>query len=214
MVARQQIKIYVEGGSKGALFRECKEGFGKFLENAGLAGRMPKVIPCGSRQEAYKDFCTALKVDPTEILHLLLVDSEAPVTESPWLHVLHREGDGWKKPQDATDQDLYFMVQVMESWFLADRGALKNYFGADFKENKLPKGNQLEAIPKLQVFQGLKDATRECGRHKGYQSETYHKGRDSFEILGKIQPRLVANASPEAARLLTRLGAAVGPDSR
>lgn len=175
---------------------------------------MPEIVACGSRQEAYSRFQTAIENRRTNEVPLLLVDSEAPVSESPWLHVLHREGDGWKKPQDATDQDLYFMVQVMESWFLADREALKNYFGADFKENKLPKGNQLEAIPKLQVFQGLKDATRKCGRHKGYQSETYHKGRDSFEILGKIQPRLVAQASPEAARLLTRLGAAVGPDSR
>lgn len=201
--------IYVEGGSPGALKIECREGFRLILEKAGLQGRMPEIVACGSRQEAYSRFQTAIENRRSNEVPLLLVDSEAPVTESPWQHVQRREGDGWKKPQDATDQDLYFMVQVMESWFLADRGALKNYFGADFKERKLPKGNQLEAIPKLQVFQGLKDATRECGRHKGYQSEAYHKGRDSFEILGKIQPRLVARASPEALRFLTRLGAEV-----
>ena len=61
-------------------------------------------------------------------------------------------------------------------------------------------GKDLEAIPKTQVFDGLKAATKECGRDK-----TYHKGRHSFEILGRINPALVEKESPHAKRFLDHL---------
>ena len=194
------ITIYVEGGSKGALATECRKGFNQFFGRAGLTGHMPKVLPCGPRVEAFKNFCMALKNQTLDEFPLLLVDSEGPVTESPWQHVLHRVGDEWKQPDGAVDAHLHFMTQVMESWFLADRAVLIAYFGSEFKESKLPVGNDLQAIPKLQVFEGLKAATKECGRVK-----TYHKGRHSFEILGRINPDLVAIASPHAKRFLSHL---------
>lgn len=200
MVSRKRVTIYVEGGSRGALSSVCRKGFSQFLENAGLKGMMPKVVACGSRSDAYKRFCTAISNHTPDEMPILLVDSEGPVSETPWLHVLHREGDGWKKPDLAKDTHLHFMVQVMESLFLADRAALTAYFGSEFKQSKLPKGNDLEAIPKLQVFEGLKAATQNCGREK-----TYHKGRHSFEILGRISPQLVSDASPSAKRFLQLL---------
>ena len=204
MVSRKRVTIYVEGGSRGALSSVCRKGFRLFLENAGLLGRMPGIVTCGSRSEAYSRFCTALSIKTD--LPLLLVDSEGPISETPWQHVLYRAGDEWKKPEGAEDSHLHFMVQVMESWFLADRITLKAYFGSEFKESKLPKGQDLEAIPKLQVLEGLKAATKECGREK-----TYHKGRHSFEILGRISPQLVEAASQSAQRLITQLKHALTP---
>ena len=62
---------------------------------------MPKIIPCGSRNDTYKDFCIALKNSQPGDLPLLLVDSEGPISESPWQHVLHRVGDEWKQPDGA-----------------------------------------------------------------------------------------------------------------
>jgi Domain of unknown function (DUF4276) len=198
VVSRERVTIYVEGGSPGDLQSECRKGFRLFLEKAGLKGQMPKVVACGSRNEAYSRFCTALSIKAD--FPLLLVDSEGPVSETPWQHALHQEGDQWKKPDGTDDDHLHFMVQVMESWFLADRAALKTHFGFEFKDSKLPKGKYLEAIPKQQVLDGLKTATQNCGRDK-----TYHKGRHSFEILGKISPQLVVAASPSAKRLIALL---------
>ena len=199
--------LYVEGGSRGVLSNDCRKGFSLFLEKAGFKGKMPKVVACGSRNEAFARFCTALKNNGTDDSPVLLVDSEEPITvSSKWQHVLQREGDGWKKPADAKEDHLHFMVQVMESWFLADRAVLIAYFGSEFKESKLPKGQDLEAIPKQQVFDGLKAATKECGRDK-----TYHKGRHSFEILGKISPQMVADASPHAKRFIAQLKHASTP---
>jgi hypothetical protein len=51
------VKIYVEGGGDSPdLNKACRSGFGKLFERAGLAGRMPRVVVCGSRAETIKDF--------------------------------------------------------------------------------------------------------------------------------------------------------------
>jgi hypothetical protein len=68
---------------------------------------MPKVIPCGRRDRAYRGFRTSLaSADPDE-LPMLLVDSEAPVTKPPWEHLKSR--DGWERPWAATR----FLIQLV-----------------------------------------------------------------------------------------------------
>ena len=88
------------------------------------------------------------------------------------------------------------MVQVMESWFLADRPTLARHFGQGFRETALPNQTNVEEIAKQQVFDSLKAATRDS------RAGTYDKGRHSFDVLGKIDPGKVRSASPHADRLL------------
>ena len=75
------MKLYVEGGGDAAALKTaCREGFAKFLGKAGLAGRMPRIVACGSRADAYDSFCTAigngeaamLLVDPLGQLRLTI----------------------------------------------------------------------------------------------------------------------------------------------
>ncbi|MDX8404678.1 MAG: DUF4276 family protein [Mariprofundus sp.] len=193
--------LYVEGGAKGSLARECRKGFSQFLNQAGLKGRMPKVFACGSRREAYENFCTAIKIGKKAIL---LVDSEASVATSadqakPWQHVKNRQGDGWEQPAGVTDDDLHFMVLCMEAWFLADKDLLASYFGQNFNVNALPKGSDIENISKADLYNGLSRAT------KGTKKGAYGKGRHSFEILALIDPDKVSSASPYAERFLKTL---------
>ncbi|MDR0720595.1 MAG: hypothetical protein LBF78_13230, partial [Treponema sp.] len=55
------VKIYVEGGGDTHTLRTaCRRGFSGFLEKAGLKGYMPRIVACGSRNNAYADFCTAM----------------------------------------------------------------------------------------------------------------------------------------------------------
>ena len=75
------------------------------------------------------------------------------------------------------------MVQIMETWFLADRVALQKYFGAKFKQNALKKWPKLEDVPKLTVLNALASATASC-------SKRYSKGKISFELLARISPLL------------------------
>ena len=193
------MKIYVEGGGESNRLRtECRKGFRSFFETSGLTGKMPAVVACGSRNDAYKSFCTALKRPKTGEVPLLLVDSEDAFSGTPWTHLQAR--DHWDQPRNATDEHVYLMVHCMESWFLADPECLKTYFGNGFNENSLPGNVNVETISKVEVFKALKTATRRS-KSKG----EYGKGQHSFEILERIDPGLVRAAAPNADRLLKKL---------
>ena len=91
------------------------------------------------------------------------------------------------------------MVQVMESWFLADVDALESYYGQGFRRQSLPANPNVEEVPKQDVERGLERAARETGK------EGYRKGRDSFEILGRLDPVKVREASEHADRFVKAL---------
>lgn len=190
-MVKGDFKLFVEGGAKGRLNRLCREGFGKFLEKAGLKNKMPRITACGGRQSAYKDFRNALdKAKPGDVI-ILLVDSEAPITETDdnvWKHVLQREGDKWESPRAATAKHLHFMVECMEAWFMADKQCLAAYFGQGFDANQLSKRTNIENIPKLELMLGLENATKHC-KTKAKYDDKGGKGEHSFELLGRIDPK-------------------------
>ena len=195
-----KVKVYVEGGGDNRSLRaQCREGFRDFFCKAGLEGRMPSIHPCGGRMKAFKDFRTALKQAGAEDFIVLLVDSEEGVRiEGSWAHLKRR--DDWDKPVAATDENAHLMVECMESWFLADQDELATFFGDGFRRKALPARPEVEDIPKKDVLNGLKVATRNCGK-KG----EYHKGRHSFKILSCLDPEKVTDASPHAKRLIETL---------
>ena len=208
------VKLYVEGGGHAASLRTaCRKGFSTFLERAGLKGRMPRIVACGSRQDAYDAYCTAVGNNEEAIL---LVDSEGPVAEEfergeaaawqPWGHLMQCGGDGWKKPPGVADADCHLMVQCMESWFLADRRAISAFFGQGYRENRLPPAaNAIEAVGKERLYRSLADATRDCK-----SKAQYGKGEHSFKLLVLIDPRKVKDASPWAKRFVDEIEKRMG----
>ena len=194
-----RVKIYVEGGAPGGLDRECRRGFGKFLERAGLRGRMPRIIACGSRDGAHDRFCTAQRNAHANEFIILLVDSEEGIEEGvgPWGFLRNR--DGWDKPDGTSDDNAHLMVQCMEAWFLADRDALAQFFGDGFNANPLPNRPDVENIPKLDLYNALRGATQDSRKGE------YGKGRHSFDLLAKLNPQKVVDASPHAKRLVDTL---------
>lgn len=84
------------------------------------------------------------------------------------------------------------MAQCMESWLLADRDAIKAFFGQGFNEASLPAiSREPEKINKVEVYEALKKATKSC-KPKG----AYSKGAHSFELLALVAPEKVMSASP------------------
>ena len=202
--------VYVEGGGDGnkALKAECRRAFKEFFEKAGLAGRLPRVVPGGGRKQTYDDFCTAFNGAGNRDFVALLVDSESPIADGvgPWTHLGTRQDDGWARPQGAMDENAHLMVQCMEAWFLADRETLAAVFGAGFRRGGLPGQQNVERVRKRDVLDGLENAARDCRTRQGYR-----KGRDSFDILSRLDPGLVAAASPQAERFLNTLRAKLQP---
>jgi hypothetical protein len=199
-----KITIYIEGG--GDTRRQqasCRRGFSDFFEKLNIKAN---IVACGGRQFAYDNFCIKLKKLNSNEHCLLLVDSEAPVaTTTKWQHVFLRQGDGWKKPNNATEEHLHFMTECMESWFMADKQALATYYGKNFNKNALSKNTNIENISKQDLYDTLKKATRNTT--KG----SYSKGEHSFEILRKIDAKRVVICSPSAKKLEKRLNELLNP---
>lgn len=197
------VKVYVEGGGdhNKALDSECRRGFSEFFRKAGLERpRTPSVVACGGRQQAYSAFLTAHAIAEPGSLKILLVDSEAPVVENdPWEHVRLRPGDGWLRPNGATQDQLHFMVQAMEAWFYADQDELQRYFRGRFHPGALSRRPDVEDIPKGDLLTGLERATRHSEKGE------YSKGSHSFEILAQIDPARVRVSAKHADRLLSVL---------
>ena len=193
------VRLYVEGGGDSKKLRvQCRRGFRKFIEKAGLQGRMPRIVACGGRQGAYDSFTTAL--DAGNSTPMLLVDAERPVTDaSAWEHL--RKRDGWPRPGRAHENQCHLMAQLMESWFLADRRALKTFYGPEFHEKSLPSDPRVEQVPKADVLDGLARATRKTSKGP------YDKGPTSFDILAEVDPSKVERSARQAKRFLDTLRA-------
>jgi hypothetical protein len=177
--------IYVEGGAKNNshLNRELRKAFSTLFEKLGVEDKISKIIASGSRSEAFDDFKTAFKKAKKDEAIMLLVDSEDAITTSTkWDHVKNRIGDNWDKPRDADENNLFFMVECMESWFLSDKNALKSFYGKDFHEKSLPNNTNLESLNKKEIYTVLEKATKDTT--KGI----YGKGTHSFKILETLDP--------------------------
>ena len=194
------VEIYIEGGGDGSrdLERLFRRSWAKFFETAGLQGHLPRVVRGGGRNRTFDLFAKAIEHPDPRRVPLLLVDSEARVAarHSVWQHLQAR--DGWNRPPGTGDDQAFLMVQIMETWLLADRNSLKRYFGAKFGENALRQWPQLEDVSKTTVLNALECATANC-------SKRYAKGKISFELLAQVDPARVKAACPYAKAFLKRL---------
>ena len=193
-----KVRIFIEGGGSGeAPDMEFRQGWARFFAVAGLTGQMPKVVRGESRNRTFDKFSNELRKRIPDQVVLLLVDSEGPVApgHTAWQHLQAR--DRWRRPPSAADSSAYLMVQFMETWFLADREALRRFFGPSFNENAFREWPNLESVPRDTVISALEQAT----------GARYRKGKVSFQLLERISPDRVAAACPHAKLLLDYLRA-------
>jgi hypothetical protein len=174
-----EIRIYFEGD------KTLRPGFRHFLSRIGDAAREKRigfsVIPARGTPEA--DFKLAQKTHP-DAWNILLRDSEGPAP--------------------AYEDSVFWMVQLMESWFLADPKTLASYYGDGFVSNALKPNPRVEEIPKADVLECLKQATRKT------QKGAYHKTGHAPGILASLGHDKVRQAAPNCDRLFQELLAKLG----
>ena len=207
----KEVQIYIEGGARGqdrASSVELRKGFstffGELVEKAREKNIRFSLIICGSTEITCKIFSQADKISQSEFL-ALLVDSDVAVSEDETPKSFLQKQPKLKKCdlKNVAENQCHLMVQVMETWFLADVDALKNHFGNDFKESKLRKNKKVEEIAKDDVLNSLKEATKD-GKKGGY-----HKIQDGAKLLELINPNKVREAAPHCRRLFEIISAQI-----
>ncbi len=220
----RSIAIYVEGGGDTAQQKaDLRVGLDQLLigqKNAARAKRMGwKLVACGGRSGAYRDFLNAVQKGEDPALCLLLVDSEeclppeGPVvgTESDDErgqrerrealirrdHLVRR--DGWDLAGIEADR-LHLMIVCMETWIVADPGAMESYYGPGFRLNSLPQRVNLEDEPKSSLYEKLAAATRETSKGP-YSESNKAKIRHASKLLARLDPARVAGRCPRFATL-------------
>lgn len=169
-----KLRVYFEGADR------LRPGFRQFLSEIAEAARSKRCYfdLIATEGTPVQDFQAALKSHPNA-WNVLLVDSEDP-----------QEFQLRKRSLEGCDPDsIFWMVQVMESWFLADVDALKALFGG----NPTKGDPKVEQIPKEDVFDRLKKAAH----------GEYHKVKHGKKLLELVDPTKVRSAAPHCDRMFT-----------
>ena len=195
----------MEGGGQTAHAKaEIRLGMSEFLVDLREMARQKKwrwkIVACGSRIEARDAFLHARQT-ARETYAVLLVDAEAAVSESPREHLTLR--DRWRL-EGIDEGAIHLMVQVMETWIIADPEMLAAFYGRGFHANSIPKTLDLETVSKAEVTTKLEQATKDT------QKGRYHKIRHARHLLQRIRPDRVRSRCAHCERLFTTIGALVG----
>jgi hypothetical protein len=195
-----EIRIYIEGGGdQNSTKTALRHGFSEFFSAIISIVREKrinwKLVACGTRRNAYDDFVIALRAYPNA-LNILLVDSESQVSCGSWEHLAN---EGWEKPSTATDENVHFMSECMESWLIADVVSLETFYGSGFVGSRIPANTNVERIPKHDILNSLNRAT--IGTSKGM----YHKTRHGFDLLAIVNPTTVKVKASYCKRLFDTL---------
>jgi len=191
----KEIRIYFDGD------RRLRRGFHQFLAEVIRRAQSNRVgfSLIAGEGHAIRDLIIALQKHP-EACNVLLIDSEGP-DDGQLLMRLHERGD-WQPPRGQTvaSEHIQWMVQLMESWFLADREVLARYYGQGFASDSLPGDPaRVEMVPKGSVLNGLKRATQRT------QKGAYHKTKHAPDLLAQIDPGKVRQSAGHCERLFATL---------
>ena len=178
-----------------------RPGFHKLFESHVERAREQRVrfklIAGGSRTEAIKDFLRSCTAQPSN-LNVLLVDSEQAVQDTAAAIRSLRGESYWDDCAACTNDQINFMVQAMEAWFIADPQALIKHFGQNFRSNVLPSPQNAEVTPVRELTAAISNGLRPySSRRSGYD-----KVRDGLELLQLIDETTVGKYCRHFSRLM------------
>ena len=178
--------IFVEGSRKTDN-GDLRNGFGRLLRQANLH-QMPLIVMCDDTHGAIRKFQQeTAKINSAFRRVLLLVDLDGPsASRASWLatHGL--------TPYEAR---IFFMVQKMEAWFLAQPAMVHDFYRPKLA-HALPKAAPEQVPHPDRVLEHCTTGTRK-GR--------YHKTGHGALLLGNLQLADLQAAFSDVARLLEAL---------
>ena len=102
-----------------------------------------------------------------------------------------------------SEESIHLMIQIMETWIIADADALVKYYRQHFQNTALPPTQNLEGIEKEQVYKALERATART------QKGAYRKIGHAAALLADIDTAIVRRRCPSCDRLFATLAHAI-----
>lgn len=169
-MAAKKVILFVEG-EPNSPNGDLRQGFSKLLEQK-LKGKMPKIImgggylQGGKSQTIHKFKTNQLEAD----MILLLIDLDKPESEIP----KDLEENGLIDKKD----NVFYMIQEMESWFLSQADVLDTFYGIDGFGKKVS-----EKIAKKRITDIANPDEELIKITKNTKRGQYHKIRHAVELL-------------------------------
>jgi hypothetical protein len=181
-----EIRLYFEGD------KSLRSGFREFFSGiyASAKERRCRVQLVAAGSSPVQEYRNALDKHP-KAWNILLLDSDEPHTGALAASLCQKER--------LDSGSIFWMVEVMEAWFLADIEKLRAFYGQKFRENVLRGNPNVELIPKNDVYRRLEEAT--AGTAKG----KYHKTKHAPTLLRLIRSDSVRKAAPNCHRIFERV---------
>jgi hypothetical protein len=165
-----EIRIYFEGN------KALRNGFEMFFSELKTAARNARsTLELIAARDGISDYRKAARTHP-HAWNILLKDSEGPV------------------PSQRTD-DTFWMVELMEAWLLAHPKTLSDYYGEGFVSNAIGNTADVERVPKAEVLNRLKRATRNTSKGE------YHKVQHAPYLLEKLDSNQVRDRAAHCRQL-------------
>lgn len=177
-----ELRIYFEGDDR------LKPGFDAFFREIKELAKATRCYLVATRGTPVRDFLVGISANP-HAFNVLLLDSDAPI-DGPLEELCRRKGIGPER-----SHAVFWMVQIMEAWFLADVDALRKHFGRRFQESASRGNPKVEKIPKADVMARLNKAA----------GGEYHKVKDGAKLLAKVDPVKVRAAAPNCNRMFMEI---------
>lgn len=180
--------LFVEG-EPNSPNGDLRHGLAKLLEQK-LKGNLPKTIFGGGKTQTIRKFKTN-KLDAKQ--SLLLIDLDRP------------EGNIKADLADhgllEYSENVFYMVQEMDSWFLSQPDVLDKFYGKDNNNGKLisQKLPKKKAIEIEHPDEKLQELTKTTTRGK------YHKIKHAVELLKLLDATKLENDFSEFKRLIEKL---------
>lgn len=198
----KEVIIYIEGDTKQKGKNSAitlRQGFREFFKNLTEDIKVPIDLKLGGAREiTIKIFLSEIGDYPTSF-QVLLVDAEKEIDEKETPKMFLQKISPKFDFKNVRDEQCHLMAQTMESWFLADKEKLAEFYGKGFNLNALPKNTNVEKIAKADVEAGLKNAVRATSKKE------YKKGEHAGEILRLIDSNKVQEAAPHCEKLFAAI---------
>lgn len=155
-----EIRLYFEGN------KALRSGFRIFFSELETAAREAgSNLELIAARDGPHDYRKAMRSHP-QAWNILLQDSEGPL------------------PMQRAN-DVFWMVELMEAWFLADPDSLAEYYATDFRPNAIGDTADVERVAKAEVLDRLRRATTKTSKGE------YHKVKHARFLLEKLDPHKV-----------------------